>query len=164
MSSNLFSQPLVSSSNENSGSSGLKKRRNSAIMQHFDLEQEENPELKKFGPSIAMHHQYFENKDPTLDSAMGERRHSKQFLYASVRDEDRVCVQMEDIIEAPGHLTTHDSLFDVFKRISLFMTDRESFESGLACCCKSAREAVLQNHFLGRPSIINSYLTNWIVS
>ncbi|KAG2374943.1 hypothetical protein C9374_010317 [Naegleria lovaniensis] len=71
-------------------------------------------------------------------------------------------VQLEDIIEAPGPLTTSDPFFDVFKKITKFFTPYECFKYQFSLVNSAAREAVLQNHFLGNEKVVHTYLVNWI--
>jgi len=79
----------------------------------------------------------------------------------TLQEQEEIPVQVEDIIEAPGHLTTCDPLFDLFKKVTRYMTAKECF-SGLALTCSVAREAVLQNHFLGNQLVVYNYLISWI--
>ena len=89
---------------------------------------------------------------------------SSRVLKPKRHKSNLIPVQLEDIIEAPGELTTSDPWFDLFKDMTKFLTAHECFESGLTLICKASREAVLQNHFVGNERMLYRYLVNWICS
>ncbi|KAL9645246.1 hypothetical protein ABK040_002446 [Willaertia magna] len=86
--------------------------------------------------------------------------HSKK---KEIYKDDKISINEEEIKQAPGFLTTSDEIFDVFKKVTSFLSYRECFQS-IAFVSKTVREAVLQNHFFGNSKVVYNYLIEWMKS